>query len=140
MCSTLERRSSAPTSALRSAAEGESFPHLSEVIERYAPHTRMLPSELRDAKQAKSALLSAAARELGGLAHAASRKHSTKPTAAQIEEALAKYEAYPEAGSIGESIGTLRPLLPKRRAPSTGPLMVPGIAPATDFIVFMIFR
>ena len=111
----LEQKMDDARSALREAAEGESFLHLSEVIERYAPHTRMLPSELRDAKQAKSALLSAAARELGGLAHAASRKHSTKPTATQIEEALAKYKAYPEAGSIGESIGTLRPLLPKRR-------------------------
>ena len=56
-------------------------------------------------------MLSTCARELGGLAHAASRggKGGKAPVAAkQIEKKLSQWSSMPEEGSIGESIVTLR--------------------------------
>eukprot|EP01043_Picozoa_sp_COSAG02_P015515 COSAG02_NODE_663_length_18741_cov_9.083682_13_plen_568_part_00 len=98
------------------AAEGRpaAFAELNSIIEKYASHSRILYAEIRDAKTTKSSLLSQCARELGGLVHKSTKKGSTV-TAAQIEKKLAQYDGFPEEGSIGESMSTLRPLLAKTR-------------------------
>ena len=98
------------------AAEGRpaSFAQLNATIEKYAGHARILSAEIRDAKAAKSTLLSQCARELGGLAYASTKKSNTV-TVAQIEKKLTLYDGYPEEGSIGESMAKLRPLLVTKR-------------------------
>ena len=90
------------------------FANLNATIEKYASHSRVLFAEIRDAKTTRSTLLSQCAKELGGLVHKSAKKGSTV-TAAQIEKKLAQYEGFPEEGSIGESMSTLRPLLAKIR-------------------------
>lgn len=97
------------------AAEGrpEAFAELNATIKKYASHSRILYAEIRDAKEAKSTLLSQCARELGGLVHRSAKKGSSV-TAAQIEKKLAQFDGFPEEGSIGESLSKLRPMLATR--------------------------
>lgn len=99
------------------AAEGrpEAFAELNATIKKYASHSRILYAEIRDAKEAKSTLLSQCARELGGLVHKSAKKGSSV-TAAQIEKKLAQFDGFPEEGSIGESLSKLRPMLAKENA------------------------
>jgi hypothetical protein len=98
------------------AAEGrpEAFAELNATIKKYASHSRILYAEIRDAKEAKSTLLSQCARELGGLVHRSAKKGSSV-TAAQIEKKLAQFDGFPEEGSIGESLSKLRPMLATKR-------------------------
>lgn len=98
------------------AAEGRpaAFAELNSTIEKYAGHARILQAEIREAKAAKSALLSQCARELGGLVHK-STKRGSSVTAGQMEEKMALFADFPEEGSIGESMSKIRPLLAKKR-------------------------
>ena len=111
---------------LRAVIDGKDFGALTAAIEKYGSYSaqsqKALATELRDARTARSTMLSTCARELGGLAYAASSKGGggkgggkgsgrNTVTAKQIEKKLKQWSSMPMEGSIGESIAKLRPLL-----------------------------